>query len=130
MSIWYKILLVALGGGVGSACRLLISTAIKPQGIWLGIATWVINTLACFIIGFCGGWLLASTRGETFKTGIALLTMTGFCGGFSTFSAFTLDSVKYIESGHIGIWIIYVTSTIFAGLFMCAAGYWLGAKLG
>lgn len=130
MNIWNKILLVAIGGAVGSVCRLLISSAIRPHGEWLGLATWVINTIGCLLIGIFAGWLVTSTASSEWKTGFAMLTMTGFCGGFSTFSEFTLDCVKYFQSGHLGIWVIFAAATIFCGLFCCAFGYWLGAKIG
>lgn len=130
MSIWAKIALVAAGGALGSVCRLLISTAMRPTGEWLGLATWVINTIGCLLIGLFAGWLVSSTWTPEIKTGFAMLTMTGFCGGFSTFSEYTLDCIKYFEAGHVGIWVIFAAATIFSGLFCCAFGYWLGAKLG
>ena len=66
---------------------------------------------------------------ETNRTIFTLCTMTGFCGGFSTFSAFTLDCVKYFERGQIEIWVVFGTMTVFVGLFGCALGYWLGRHI-
>ncbi len=129
MSVWIQLLLVFVSGGLGACCRHLIELALKPSGLWMGFATWVINSSGCLLIGIFAGMLVASNWSATDKTAWAMLTMTGFCGGYSTFSSFTLDCVKYFEEGHLGIWIIFALATIFVGLFACAFGYWLGKQI-
>lgn len=129
MGIWLKILIVGISGGIGAVCRLLIQQAMPTSGPWLGLNTWVINTLGCLLIGFFAGMLAVVPWTEEWKTAFAMATMTGFCGGFSTFSSFTLDCVKYFEAGHFGIWLIFGGMTVFCGLFFCALGYWLGTKI-
>lgn len=129
MSIWLKLLLVGVSGGIGAICRFLIEQLMKTANAWMGMSTLVINVLGCFIIGVCAGWLLISPWDWQHKTAFTLILMTGFCGGFSTFSAFTLDCVKYFESGHIAIWIVFGSATVFIGLLACAFGYWLGTKI-
>lgn len=129
MNIWLRLAMVAGAGGLGAVCRYLIVLWLKNSPV--GFATWVINSLGCFIIGVCAGWIVNSACGwsEDARTSFALLTMTGFCGGFSTFSSFTLDCVKYYESGNVMTWIIFATMTIFVGLFGCALGYYIGRNL-
>lgn len=129
MSIWIKILLVGFSGGFGAICRFLVEQLIRTTGIWMGLARWVINTLGCFLIGIFAGWLLACSWNSEAKMAFSLLTMTGFCGGFSTFSSFTLDCVKYFEAGHLDGWIVFGMATVFIGLFSCALGYWIGQRL-
>lgn len=129
MSLLVKILLVFVSGGIGAVCRLLIETVIHPTGIWMGLATLVINTAGCFLIGLFAGWLMVSPWGSYEKTAFTMLAMTGFCGGFSTFSSFTLDCLKYFNNGYVYIWIVFGTLTIFMGLFGCALGYWIGQRL-
>lgn len=129
MSIWIKILLVFLSGGIGAACRFLIEDTLKMSTLWAAFPTWLINTLGCLLIGIFAGMVVSSSWSNETKTAFTLLTMTGFCGGFSTFSSFTLDCVKYFENGHLGIWIIFGTATVMIGLFACAFGYWLGQRL-
>ena len=129
MNIWIRMLLVALAGGGGAVCRYLIELWLKNSP--MGFATWVINSAGCFLIGVFGGWLINADChwSEDVRTAFALLTMTGFCGGFSTFSSFTLDSVKYYEAGQFLTWVIFATMTLFVGLFGCALGYYLGKHL-
>ena len=129
MNIWIKILLIGVSGGIGAICRYLIMLITQSDGAWIGLGTLIVNVLACFIIGVCAGWLIVSPWDWEQKNLFTLLLMTGFCGGFSTFSAFTLDCVKYFENGHIAIWIAFGSATVFVGLLACALGYWLGTKL-
>lgn len=129
MNIWLKILLVAGSGGLGAVCRFLVERLLHNTP--LGFATWVINSLGCILMGIFAGWLTNANCGwsQEMRTAFALLTMTGFCGGFSTFSEFTLDSVKYYESGQVLAWAIFATMTIFVGLFGCAIGYYIGKHI-
>lgn len=124
-----KVLIVFGSGGFGAVCRYFIETAVRHS--MTGLATWVINSIGCFLIGVFAGWLVNghcnwSANGKEF---FLLATMTGFCGGFSTFSSFTLDCVHYFEKGHLEIWLIFAVMTIFVGLFGCALGYWLGRNI-
>lgn len=128
LSIWVRLALVGGFGGVGAICRYLILLAVRTTGELQGFGTLVVNVIACFLIGIFAGWLVVSPWSNEFKSAFALMAMTGFCGGFSTLSAFTLDCVKYYEAGQIFIWIVFATLTIFVSLFMCAIGYWIGQK--
>jgi CrcB protein len=129
MSIWTKILLVGISGGIGAICRMLIGMCLKTSTIWMGLTTLVVNSIACLLIGIFAGWVAVAPWSTPTKAAFALITMTGFCGGFSTFSSFTYDGVKYFEAGQIGIWFIFGSLTIIIGLAACFAGYWLGHKL-
>lgn len=121
--------MVGVFGGIGAICRLLIENSVRTTGLWMGLSTLIINTVGCLLIGVFAGWLVVSPWGAQAKTTFALMAMTGFCGGFSTFSSFTLDCVRYFEAGHFGTWLIFGALTVFLGLFCCALGYWLGTKL-
>lgn len=129
MNMIWKLLMVFGCGGIGAICRYLVELFLKTSDKWLGLSTWVINSTACFLIGIFAGWLTVCSWGSDSKTAFALCLMTGFCGGFSTFSTFTLDCVKYFEAGDLGTWIIFATLTVFVGLFACAMGYWLGQRI-
>ena len=100
----------------------------KYTGPRLGVATWVVNTIGCLLIGILAGWVMTATWSAGSKNIVHLLLITGLCGGFTTFSSFTLDCVKYFESGQVAAGLIYVMMTLFVGLSCCALGYWIGAK--
>ena len=120
--------IVGVTGGIGAICRFLIMLHFRDVHSMAGLGTLIVNSIACFIIGVVAGWVVVAPWNFQHKEIFALATMTGFCGGFSTFSAFTLDCVKYYEAGQIMIWVILATLTVFIGLFGCALGYWLGQK--
>lgn len=128
LSIWARIGLVGGAGCIGAICRYLILISVRTTGELQGFGTLVVNVIACFIIGVAAGWLVVSPWDSEYKAAFSLLVMTGFCGGFSTLSAFTLDCVKYYEAGQIFVWVVFATLTIFVSLFVCAIGYWLGQK--
>lgn len=120
--------MVGVAGGIGAICRYLILLAMQTTEEWLGLSTLIVNTVGCLLIGIFAGILVNATWSAALRESFVLLLMTGFCGGFSTFSAFTLDSVRYFEAGKLWIWVIFGSATVFFGLFACALGYWLGQK--
>lgn len=129
INIWIRVLLVAGAGGLGAVCRYFTEGWLKHFP--MGFGTWVINSLGCFLIGVFAGWLANAECGwnQDTRTTFSLLTMTGFCGGFSTFSTYTLESVKYYESGHFLTWVVFGAMTLFVGLFGCGIGYYIGKHL-
>ena len=130
LSVWSKIALVGVSGGLGAICRYFVMLPFHSYSTpHPGLGTLIVNTAACFLIGIFAGWLAVSPWNNVNKEIFLLVTMVGFCGGFSTFSAFTLDCVKYVESGQFWIWLIFGSLTVFLGLFLCMLGYWLGHKL-
>ncbi|HEY0066960.1 MAG TPA: CrcB family protein, partial [Flavisolibacter sp.] len=85
----YKLALVGLGGGAGSMLRFLLQRAFNAS---FPYGTFIVNITGCLLIGLL--WGLG--RGNGSETG-RLLLVTGFCGGFTTFSAFTQESVELLE---------------------------------
>ncbi len=107
------LLLVALGGAAGSVLRHLLSAAVGfPWG------TLMVNVIGSFTIGFL--WVVLAGR----LPGHALL-VTGFLGGFTTFSAFSLDTLRLIEMGQSGQAVAYGSASVGLSLAACAAGLFL-----
>lgn len=128
--IMLKMLLVALGGAVGSVLRysagLLVGPAAQGCFPW---ATFAVNVAGCLLIGALSSWSGLSLFALGTDSTRALL-VTGLCGGFTTFSTFSRESLTLLESGHAGLFALYAAASVAAGLLAVAAGAWLGRLAG
>lgn len=112
-------LLVALGGGLGAAGRYGVSLALPAKpGEWPW-ATFSINVLGSLLIGVLAGWL--STRGEAGEPWRLFLGV-GVLGGFTTFSAYSLETLRMVERGEWSMAIMYALGSVLAGLAAVAIG--------
>jgi len=116
--------LVALGGGFGAVCRYLISTTLM-RGVATGFpfGTLAVNLLGCLLIGL---WAGLATRHAWLNGEMRLLLVTGVLGGFTTFSAFGLESLQLLRKGEIWLAGVYVGGSVMLGLALVALGWWLG----
>lgn len=106
------IALVAIGGALGSVLRFLALMAVPaPWGVM------AINVLGSFIIG-----LVFVPAG---RLGLSPLVMAGLLGGFTTFSAFSLDALRLWSAGAVGQAAVYVAGSVGLSLLAVAAGGWL-----
>lgn len=117
------VLLVALGGGIGSALRYLTSVLVSRyfSGSF-PLATFLINLFGCFLIGLLMGYFLKSQAGNP---QLRLLLVTGFCGGYTTFSAFAFENVNLMQQNNFAVAFGYIALSIAAGL----AAVWVGLFL-
>ena len=116
-------LLAVIGGGaLGSLLRYLLGYGLAIYAAPSYLATLLVNVLGCFAIGVC--YALLSSRVETSEA-LKLFVMTGFLGGFTTFSSFSLDAFKLLETGFLASALFYVFASVLGGL--CAA--WLAIQL-
>ena len=114
------VILVAIGGAVGSVARLVLSTVIQQRaGAGIPVGTLVVNVAGGLIIGFILRYSLGST--SIGAEGRALLA-SGFCGGFTTFSAFSYETLGLIESGDYRRAAVYVVSSVALSLIATFAG--------
>lgn len=115
------VLLIFLGSGLGATARYLLSLQLHSTGskatIPYGILT--CNLLGCLLIGIIYG-LVKSHH----PTWISPLAVTGFLGGFTTFSTFALDTQKLLQAGNLGLAISYILISVIGGLALCLAGYY------
>ena len=118
------LLLVGVGGGIGSMLRFATSrlSARYISSDWALVGTFIVNVVGCFIIGLLAGWLLFNS-GKSQQ--LPLLLVTGFCGGYTTFSAFAFENVQLLQSGHVLFSILYIASSVMLGLL----AVWGGIKL-
>jgi len=121
-----QILLVALGGSAGSVIRYLIGRLLpvtNPASFPFG--TLVVNITGCLLIGIFYG---LSVKQDWMTANMRLLLMTGFCGGFTTFSAFTLEGMNLLNNQQLILFLLYFAVSIIVGLSATFLGYWLIAK--
>lgn len=115
-----NILLVGLGGGLGSMARYLCQRWFAfhyPHHFPWG--TFTVNITGCLLIGIFWGMTFKSFTGnEHWK----LFLMTGICGGFTTFSAFTLEGIGLLKEQRFGLFFSYVTVSVILGVLATYAG--------
>ena len=115
--------MVGIGSFVGGALRYLVSIGMKnicTSGFPWG--TLIVNLLGCFLIGIL--FALFSRYSSTSHPWYLLLT-TGMCGGFTTFSTFSNESLQMLQNGHWGGFLTYVSVSVIAGICLTALGYWV-----
>ncbi|KQB13451.1 fluoride efflux transporter CrcB [Rhodobacter capsulatus] len=109
---------VALGGALGSALRYIVNITLpRLMGHGFPYATMTVNVLGSFAMGVLVV-VLAMKGGNRF----APFLMTGILGGFTTFSAFSLDAAKLVETGEVGTAAVYVLGSVGLGLAALFAG--------
>lgn len=118
------LLIVAFGGAFGAAARHLSNLAalrlIGPAFPW---GTVFVNITGSLLMGFLIGWL--AHRAEGTSNELRLLLTTGFLGGFTTFSAFSLDFATLWRDGlHLPA-VAYVLSTVLLSLLAIFLGLWI-----
>lgn len=116
---------VAVGGALGSVARWSIGLLLASRED-LPLATLAVNVSGCFAIGFLAQWLDASPTSSA-TTARALL-IAGVCGGYTTFSAFGLETVHLVQRGAVGRAATYVALSVAASLAATTVGLLLGAR--
>jgi fluoride exporter len=118
-----NLLLVGLGGGLGSVLRYAAALVISSK--YFPYSTLAVNIIGSFIIGIV---FAMSIKDETFLNNWKLFLATGICGGFTTFSAFSLENMGLLQSGKVGMAAIYIIVSILFGLLATFWGYQLVIK--
>lgn len=110
---------IGLGGAIGTVLRALITISLKSEFPW---ATLVVNVLGCLIIGVVIGHESVTTDWAHHTRGFVVV---GFCGGFTTFSTFGLQTIKQLEAGDL----MGAFSNIVLSLLVCLCAVWGGIKV-
>ena len=115
-----ELIAVGFGGAAGSIVRYLLSGGILAGQTLLGFpaGTFTVNAAGSLLIGI----LLEATSSET----LGWLLIVGFCGGFTTFSTFSADTVRLLRAGCYNAAAIYVALSVAVCIVFAALGMWIG----
>lgn len=114
------ILLVALGGAAGSVSRYLSGLFVNRYfQHTFPLATFAVNIIGCLLIGFLFGLI---EKHQPANDNLRYLFITGFCGGFTTFSAFAAENLNFISNSNYTSAFMYITFSVIAGI----AAIWIG----
>ena len=113
-----NILLIGLGGAMGSILRFFI-------GWWIGtknfpLSTFLINVAGSFIIGLISAYCL---KNESFSSNWKVVLTVGLCGGFTTFSTFSLENLQLIQNGKFAMAAFYTATSFLLGILAVWAGF-------
>ena len=111
--------MVVVGAGVGGGLRFLVAHVLPPQPDGFPWATLIVNIVGSFALGVISGLAIRST---ILSRPLLLLLGTGLCGGFTTFSTFSLESLNLYREGHVLLLLAYVGGSMVGGLGAAAAG--------
>lgn len=117
------LLFIGIGGFIGSVLRYLVSIGVQDK--WLKgfpSGTLIVNALGCFVIGV----LFIMTEKGYFSPESRLFFITGICGGFTTFSSFSIETVALIRDGQF----LYAASYIIASVILSLAATFAGVAFG
>ncbi len=118
-----QLLAVAAGGAIGASLRWLMAGAVqRASGGAFPWGTFAVNALGSFALGFLFVYLLErSTTGELLR----LLITVGLLGAFTTFSTYSLESIRLMEQGAFGL----AAANVLGQVFVCLVLTWLGVQV-
>lgn len=116
------LLLVFLGGGLGSAARYLVYRSMTVLNLSLPWGTFTVNFAGSFLLGLILGYALK--EGQV-SNNLILLLGTGFCGGFTTFSTFAFENQDFLRTGDYFHFAFYAFGSIFIGILAVMSGLFL-----
>src|SRR5687768_6678422 len=114
---------IALGGAVGSVLRYGIGSVLQQRvGAGFPVGTFVVNVTGSLLLGFLVRYLLATPASPELRAALTI----GLCGGYTTFSTFSLETLRLLEEGNWGRAGFYVVASVALSLLATAAGLALG----
>ena len=115
-----QLLIVFIGGGMGTVMRFLVSKIIPYSGKGFPWSTFCANLIGCLLIGLLIGYLLRHSIEN--QSSLVLFATIGFCGGFTTFSTFAQENLAFIRSGNYSMFLIYSFISLSVGILMVYLG--------
>ncbi len=121
-------LIVFIGAGIGGALRHGVNlAALRLAGAGFGYGTLAVNIVGSFAMGVLAAYL--ALKGEVAEPW-RLFLATGVLGGFTTFSAFSMDTALLFERGELGLSALYVGVSVVGSIAALFAGLWIVRQLG
>ena len=123
------LLYIALGGALGSILRHFAAMAItQVAGEWLPWGIMLVNVSGSFVIGLAAGGLTAIPEGID-TTALRYFVIVGLCGGYTTFSSFSLHTLQMLQTGMMGRAVLHVLLSVLCCVLATAAGYSVTAAI-
>ncbi|MFP3421662.1 fluoride efflux transporter CrcB [Bacillus sp. SIMBA_154] len=116
-------LAVFIGGLLGTLCRYELSQTVVSQTF--PYATMIENILGSLLLGFATGYFLFQ-KGKKY---LAALIGTGFCGGFTTMSTFSKETVLLLQAGQFNLSMMYILLSVIAGVAVALSGLMIAQQL-
>ena len=116
-----SLLLVFLGGGLGSSLRFVIGKYLNSPETGIPYGTFAANILGSLLIGIILG---LAAKNESLSQNTVLFLATGFCGGFTTFSAFAYENHIFLKSGDFMSFALYTIASFILGFAAVFFGMW------
>lgn len=127
MQAFLPVFLVFGGGGTGAVARYLLAAAVaRLLGTGFPWGTLAVNVIGAFLIGLLTGIGAAKLNMDQ---NLRLLLVTGFLGGFTTFSAFSLETALMVQRGDLTAAALYTTASVLGTVILVFAGLWLARLL-
>ena len=121
-AVMKSLLYIFIGGGTGSVLRYLLTIAIQRQtGTAFPWGTFAVNFLGCILIGV----FYTLTSRIHINNDIRLMLTIGFCGGFTTFSTFSNESLQLLKSGLYPSFFTYIIGSVVLGILGVMLGIWM-----
>ena len=114
-----QLFFVFIGGGFGSVLRYIISRYLNNPASSFPLGTFTANILGSLLIGIIIGF---AVKNNTLTENQTLLLATGFCGGFTTFSAFAYENHLFLKSGDFTSFVVYTIASFVIGFLAVFAG--------
>lgn len=120
-----QILLIFIGGGLGSCLRFLIGKWLNSAQSGIPYGTLAANVLGSLVIGLILGWAL---KNEMMNSPVISLIAVGFCGGFTTFSTFAYENHVMLRNGDLANFALYTVGSLLVGFAAVFLGMWLSKQ--
>ena len=118
--------IVGMGSFIGGGMRYLTQQLVAKQfSAPFPYGTLIVNILGCFLIGII---FSLSEKANLLSTEMRLFLATGFCGGFTTFSSFTVENLKLIEQKQFAFAGIYISLSLIFGIVAVFSGFLIAGK--